>query len=66
LFHIFDGRKKTLKKNKKKQTKTSAKHIRIRLLPEGGSVNKLSVNPLSKATAQKHRYQTLMQELRLR
>jgi len=29
---IFDGRKK----NKKK---TSAKHIRIRLLPEGGCVN---------------------------
>jgi len=46
LSHIFDGRKKTKKKQKKLKTKinkkTSAKHIRIRLLPEGGCVNKNS------------------------
>ena len=41
LSHNFGGRKKTKKKqkNKKKQKKTTAKHIRIRLLPEGGCVN---------------------------
>jgi len=36
LSHIFDGRNK----NKKNAKKTSAKHKRIRLLPEGGCVNK--------------------------
>jgi len=34
LSHIFDGREKT----KTKKQKKSAKHIRIRLLPEGGCV----------------------------
>jgi len=33
LIVLVDG------KNKKKQQKTTAKHIRIRLLPEGGCVN---------------------------
>jgi len=33
----FGGRKKN--KKQKKNKKTTAKHIRIRLLPEGGCVN---------------------------
>jgi len=42
LSHIFCGQKKNKNKNKKKQKK-SAKHIRIRLLPEVGCVNQ-SIN----------------------
>jgi len=38
LVVLVDG-----KKTKKKQKKTSAKHIRIRLLPEGGCVNYIGV-----------------------
>jgi len=38
LSHSFGGRKKKQKKTKKNK-KTTAKHIRIRLLPEGGCVN---------------------------
>jgi len=37
---LTDGEKqKKPKKTKKNKKKTSAKHIRIRLLPEGGCVN---------------------------
>ena len=38
LIVLLDG-----KKNKKKQKKTTAKHIRFRLLPEGGCVKKTDV-----------------------
>jgi len=41
LIVLVDGKNKNKnKKNKKKTKKTTAKHIRIRLLPEGGCVNK--------------------------
>jgi len=43
LSHSFGGRKKT-KKNKKQKQKTTAKHIRIRLLPEGGCVKRRKGN----------------------
>jgi len=46
LIVLVNGKNKKIpkknrkkKKNKKKQKKTTAKHIRIRLLPEGGCVN---------------------------
>jgi len=38
LIVLVDGKNKKQKKNKK----TTAKHIRIRLLPEGGCVNESS------------------------
>ena len=38
LIVLVDGKK--TKKKQKKTKKTTAKHIRLRLLPEGGCVNK--------------------------
>ena len=39
LIVLVDGKKTKQKKQKTKNKKATAKHIRIRLLPEGGCVN---------------------------
>jgi len=48
LIFLMDGKKTKIKKNRKtkKQKKTSAKHIRIRLLPEGSCVNEARITRL--------------------
>jgi len=44
LIFLTDGKKQ---KEQKQNKKTSAKHIRIRLLPEGGCVNNTIVNHIN-------------------
>jgi len=55
LIVLVDGKKQKNKKNEKKtktKQKTSAKHIRIRLLPEGGCVNQLIIRRAKSSSRQ--------------